>query len=60
MSKLDINKAAGCDDIITAFLRKSKAFIVPSITRLINMYLATGVYPNDWKHAKVVPLIKKR
>ena len=59
ISKLDMNKATGSDDIDAIFLIRSKAFILSSITRLINMSFASGVFPNDWKYAKVFPLFKK-
>ena len=33
--------------------------LLPSITKLVNLSLVEGVFPSDFKHAVVTPLIKK-
>ena len=35
------------------------ATIVPSLTRLINLYLSSAQVPQMWKHANMMPLFKK-
>jgi hypothetical protein len=34
--------------------------IVPSITRIVNLSLTSGMFPDTLKHARVVPLLKKQ
>ena len=32
--------------------------VAPSLTSLFSKSILTGIYPNDWKTAKVTPLFK--
>ena len=34
-------------------------FILPAFTKIVNTSLETGVFPNCWKTASVIPLLKK-
>ena len=33
--------------------------ILPAITHVINLSISQGIFPIMWKHAKIVPLLKK-
>ena len=33
--------------------------ILPAITHVINLSISQGTFPTMWKHAKIVPLLKK-
>ena len=59
ISNLDESKATGSDDISIRLLKEANPGIVPWITRFINLSLSTGVFPDEWKHAKICPLFKK-
>ena len=39
-------------------LKQTSASIVSSLTKLFNLSLRTGTFPDDWKHARVVPIPK--
>ena len=58
LSSLDINKATGVDGIPSRVLKLASAQIAPSICKLINLCLDQGVFPSQWKQAKVSPIHK--
>ena len=39
-------------------LKQTSASIVPSLTKLFNLSLRTGTFPDEWKNARVVPIPK--
>ena len=56
--RMSTKKATGLDDINCKILKLARPVIVDSLTFIMNLSLSTGVFPNDWKIAKVVPLYK--
>lgn len=52
------HKAAGVDKISARLLKIAAPAIAPSISRLINYSISTGVFPQRWKTAEVTPLFK--
>ncbi|XP_033096783.1 uncharacterized protein LOC117101027 [Anneissia japonica] len=58
ISKMSINKAFGFDEISPNMLKLANLIIVPSLTYIINLSLHSGIFPDDWKYAKVIPLHK--
>ena len=46
------------DPCNTKFLMKFKDTLIGTITKIINVSLTTGQYPDEWKIAVVRPLIK--
>ena len=54
--KMSSNKATGLDDISVQILKIARPIIVDSLTHVMNLSLQTGIFPNEWKVAKVVPL----
>ena len=53
-----MSKSSGPDNITPRMLKSSAYSIVPSLTNLFNLSLATGIFPTDWKLARVVPVPK--
>ena len=55
---LDPTKSTGTDGISVKMLKGTIEAIVPSLTRLFNLSLSTGTFPNSWKLAHIVPVPK--
>ena len=58
ISALKRNKAIGLDRISARLLKCASRTITPSITKLLNLSIATNEFPNIWKCAKVTALFK--
>ena len=58
-SELKINKAGGYDEISSDFVKLSSFFLTPVLVPLVNSALSLGIFPDDLKLAKVVPIFKK-
>jgi hypothetical protein len=54
-------KNASCplDPIPTALLKQCSGLLLPTITKIVNQSLASGIFPSSLKHALVRPLLKK-
>ena len=59
LSILDVNKAYGPDGISPKVLIEGAPAIIDSITKIFNLSLSQGIFPNSWKLANVVPIYKK-
>ena len=55
---LKISKATGVDGIPAKILKLSCNIIAPSLTYSFNLSISTGVFVDDWKRAKVIPVYK--
>ena len=57
----DINqrKAAGLDKFPCKLLKIAAGIVAPSLTQIFNKIISTGIFPTDWKLAKVTPIFKK-
>ena len=55
---LNVNKSTGLDKIPVKVLQLSADIIAPSLTYLFNLSLDTGIYVDDWKRARVIPIYK--
>ncbi len=55
------SKTTSCalDPIPTSLLKQCIDCVLPILTKMVNMSLQTGVFPEEWKLALVIPLIKK-
>ena len=58
LSKLDVNKASGWDEVEAKYLKIGAAAITPSLMKLFNTSLASGELPKDLKCAKITPVFK--
>ena len=45
--------------IPSKLLKMAASIVAPSLTSIFSKSFLTGIYPNDWKTAKVTPLFKK-
>ena len=51
-------KAAGPDNISAKLLKDSVSVTLPLLTKIFNLSLSEGVFPDDWKNAQVSPIYK--
>ena len=49
----------GLDRIQNRIIRECSDLISPYITIIFNLSLSTGVFPDNWKSAKVTPVFKQ-
>ena len=59
LSALPERKATGTDDLPAKLLKLGATSIVEPVTYLINLSLATGMFPNAWKNARICPVFKR-
>ena len=53
LKAIDVSKATGLDKIPIRFLKIATEVVAPSLTGIFNQSLVTGIFPSDWKMAKV-------
>ena len=58
IDKLDINKAAGSDEISCLLIKLTRLIIAPVLSRLFNVCIFKSVFPDVFKIAEVIPLFK--
>ena len=58
LQNIDTSKATGPDGIPGVFLKNCAKELAPSFTKLLNISLQTGVFPNSWKMG-ICPIFKK-
>ena len=58
LKDLKVKKATGLDEIPARLLTDSAVVITNAITFIVNLSLSSGVVPDGWKQARVVPLYK--
>ena len=58
LKAIDVSKATGLDKIPIRFLKIATEVVAPSLTGIFNQSLVTGIFPSDWKMAKVSPIFK--
>lgn len=51
--------SAGFDDIPVSLIKKCITSVKKPLVHIYNISLNSGVFPNEWKIAKVIPLYKK-
>lgn len=56
LSKLNIQKCPGADDLHPKLLWEVKCQLTSPLTKLFRLSLDTGVVPDEWKEARVLPL----
>jgi hypothetical protein len=55
---LEIGKSTGLDKISTQLVKQADETIFESLAYIFNLSLETGIFPDDWKLAKVTPIYK--
>ena len=58
ISRLDTSKATGIDGLGPRIIKLAAHVIAPSITKLINRSIITGIFPSQLKLTKVFPIYK--
>ena len=53
------NKAPGSDKVTMSVLKDCLPVVLGPITNIINCSFATSTFPDDWKLAEVIPLLKE-
>ena len=56
---LKTSKSTGPDGINPKILKNTSESIAPSLSKIFNYSLKSGVFPDSWKIAQVTPLFKK-
>lgn len=51
--------AVGCDNVSRKMLVPILDVILPVLTHILNVSIDSGIFPNTWKDAYVIPLPKK-
>ncbi len=59
VSTLTTSKATGLDKISSRLIRECSALIAESLCLIFNRSITTGIFPNEWKCAKVIPIHKQ-
>ena len=59
LNKLYKAKATGLDMISARLIRECADLICKPICEIFNQSIIQGVFPDDWKCARVIPLFKK-
>lgn len=59
LAKLNERKAAGLDNIPSRLLKMAGNIIAPSLTLIFIKSINTGIFPTEWKLARVTPIFKK-
>ena len=60
ISSVKTSSSCGLDNINVKILKLGINHLLPSITHIINLSIASQTFPVDWKTAKVIPLHKKK
>ena len=58
LRNLKSNKSTGLDEIPANIPKLSSDIIAPSLTHIFNLSPETGIYVDDWKRARVIPIYK--
>ena len=59
LEKINVKKTTGHDDLPAKFIKYSAPLIAKPLSELFNLSIASGVYPDPLKIAKVLPIYKK-
>ena len=58
INELNVKKAGGYDEISSYFVKISASILIPILTVSVNSALSLGIFPDDLKLAKIIPLFK--
>ena len=60
IDKLRISNSCGLDGITSKTLKLVKNQVAPVLSLLVNTSFSTGVYPDQFKKAKIIPIFKNK
>ena len=58
LANLDTTKSTGCDSVNANMLKSTAESTASSLSTLFNLSISTGVFPTEWKTARIVPIPK--
>ena len=58
LNQINTKKSPGLDNFPGNLLKIAAVILAPSLTKIFNKSLCTGIYPNNWKLARVVHIFK--
>ena len=58
LQSIDNKKAVGLDGLNVKLLKQTAPAIVASLTKICNLSIETGVFPSQWKQARITPIHK--
>ena len=56
---LNTSKSTGVDELPPIFFRNCASVLIPSITKMFNLFLNIGKVPFEWNSANITPIFKK-
>lgn len=59
LKNLDTTKASGLDNVPAILLKKCAPELTPILTRLFSLSYDQGIFPDNWKTARIQPIPKK-
>ena len=59
LRKLDVRKATGLDKIPCKLLKVAAEIVAPSLTKIYQPSIITGIFPSEWKLEGVTSIFKK-
>ena len=58
INKFKTSHSFGVDNISSYFLKVGMPILAPSLSEIFNLSMSKGLFPNDWKIARVAPIYK--
>lgn len=58
LKNLPANKATGLDKIPCRLVKLAAPLIAESLCKIFNLSILSGIFPSDWKIAKIIPIYK--
>ena len=59
LQNLNVNKATGIDNISAKYLKMAAPAIIKPLTKILNLSIQSGIFPDTLKKAKVTPIYKR-
>ena len=59
LENIDVRKATGLDGVSNKLLKLAAHIVAPTLTEIFTMSINTGIFPTEWKIAKVTQIFKK-
>ena len=60
IDNLKNNKSAGLDKLINEFFKYGKSYLCPVLTKLFNVVLNSGIFPESWAKGLIVPVYENK
>ena len=51
-------KSSGIEDVASKIFKDAFVVLIPQLVYLFNLSFSTGIFPNSWKQATIIPLYK--